>query len=74
MEHQAMTRKETTFEQTLREAIERRDVRRIGQLVDALRFRAQASYAKCYELATRLTGISPDEWDELLYEADMGDE
>lgn len=53
------------------EAIHRQDARRIGQLVDTLRFQYRATYDACYSLAHELTGIDVDEWDALLYAADL---
>lgn len=49
------------FERHLAEAIAKRDAKRIGQLVDALRFFRQATYDDCYRLAAELTGISVEQ-------------
>ena len=63
-----MNWKETKDE--LARAILDHDAERVGQVVDRLRFGGRLNYDQCYELGHELTGINPDDWDELLYEAD----
>ena len=66
-----MTWKET--EKALIKAILSRDLHRIGELVDRLRFDAGLDYSRTAALAQRLTGISEVDWDDLLYEVDSRD-
>lgn len=63
----------TTFRGALARAIRDRDVRRVGRMVDTLRFRHRANYGQCFALAHELTGIAEEDWDELLYEVDQLD-
>ena len=51
-------------------AIAKRDAEKVGAVVDHLRFRKGLDYGQCYALARELTGVSQQEWDELLSEAD----
>jgi len=60
----------TTFREAFAQAVRDRDARRVGRMVDALRFQRGVNYGQCFALARELTGISETEWDELLYEAD----
>lgn len=52
-------------------AILNRDLHRIGELVDELRFERRLNYCQTSALARKLTGISPADWDDLLYEIDL---
>lgn len=54
----------------LQRAIERYDAKRVGRIVDVFRFAYGANYAECFQVAHKLTAISFDDWDALLYEAD----
>ncbi len=66
-----MTWKET--EKALFDAILSRDLGRIGELVESLRFDAEFDYCRTAALAHKLTGISEADWDDLLYEVDSRD-
>lgn len=61
------------IESELVAAILRKDVYRIGQLVDWLRFEAKLNYDQQFAIANRLTGVEPADWDQLLFDADMLD-
>ena len=68
-----MNAKLTTSRDRLRDAIERRDARQVGRIVELLRFGCGKNYEQCHAIAHDLTGISLADWDELLYEADQVD-
>jgi hypothetical protein len=61
----------TQIESELIKAILSRNIRRIGQITDRIRYNAKLNYDQQYALARKLTGISEAEWDELLYEVDV---
>ena len=53
------------------QAIFARDIERIGQMANRLRFEGKLNYDQCFEVAHELTGIEEGDWDEILYEADQ---
>lgn len=57
-------------EELLTKAILDRDLARIGELVDQLRFDAELDYEQTAVLAQRLTGISAADWEDLLSQVD----
>ena len=61
------------IESELITAILEKDVRRIGRLVDWLRFEANLNYDQQFAIAHKLTDIEPADWDQLLFDADMLD-
>jgi hypothetical protein len=58
------------IETELAQAILAKNIRRIGQITDWMRYEAQLNYDQQYAVARRLTGISDEDWDQLLYEVD----
>ena len=58
------------IETELAQAILAKNICRIGQITDWMRYEAQLNYDQQYAVARRLTGISDEDWDQLLYEAD----
>ena len=64
----------TRLEERLRDAIMRGDTREIGNIVDQLRFRFRANYSDCMNIATKVSGITEGDWEELLYAADQNKE
>jgi len=65
-----MEKQLSRFHKTLKAAIEKEAPKEVGTLVDFMRFRLQMDYEQCFALAHELTGISIDDWDQLLCEAD----
>jgi hypothetical protein len=59
-----------TVAESIKEAVRTGDAKLAGRMVDLLRFKKGASYEEIYRMAHRLTGISPDDWEQLMYEAD----
>ncbi len=59
-----------TLGETLTKAINERNARMVGSIVDRLWFKYRVTYEQQYEMASRLTGISLADWDDLLREAD----
>lgn len=53
------------------DAILARDVERIGQLADRMRFAGGLNYDQSFAVAHELTGVEEGEWEELLHEADQ---
>ena len=59
-----------TLGEALKRAIEERNHRMAGRIVDRLRFSHGWNYQKTYGLAQKLTGIDLAEWDALMEAAD----
>ena len=58
------------IETELTKAILAKNIRRIGQITDWMRYEAKLNYDQQYALARKLTGICDADWDQLLYEVD----
>ena len=57
------------FENELPAAIAAGNAKKVGEICDHLRFTRQLNYAAQIQLVTEL-GCDPDDYEELLYEAD----
>lgn len=57
----------------LKAAMETKNHRRLGEMVDHLRWQWKLKYQDIYQLAKLATGISEAEWDDLMVEIDEGD-
>ncbi len=55
-------------------AINTGDVRKVSACVDALRFKCDMTYEQVYALAKQLVpDLTPPQWENLMYAADMDD-
>lgn len=57
------------IENELRSAIAAGDAKKVGEICDHLRFTQKMNYSAQIELVSRI-GCDPDDYEELLYEAD----
>lgn len=53
-----------------KKAVETGDARLAGAVADALRFRRGMRYREIWEYVNKLTGVSQNKWETLMYEAD----
>ena len=58
-----------TNKEAIQKAVRERDARLAGQWVERMRT-IGANYDDCQKRATQLTGISADDWETLMEEAD----
>jgi hypothetical protein len=58
------------IEKALFDAINKKDLRRIDQIIDFYRFKRKMNYSDIHKLASDLTGISESDWDDLMYQLD----
>ncbi len=54
-------------------AVEKRDVKMVGRIVDQLRFKCGMNYKQIQEFAHKVSGYDPAEWDSLMEEVDSLD-
>jgi hypothetical protein len=54
-------------------AVEKRDVKMVGRIVDRLRFKCGMNYKQIREFAHKVSGYDPAEWDSLMEEVDSLD-
>jgi hypothetical protein len=60
----------TTVDEVLKDAIQRNDAPKVGEVVDFLRERG-SNYPSIYQRAKALTGISLAAWDTILEDSEI---